>query len=141
MDGSCSGPLTPTLEQGNDHVGVAFASDDLSEQDAECETAVFPNRARDNRVLPCRGGDGRRALRILLGVCSRFKEAYMRARDRDNVSPPPITLRTDQVRKVYGLSAEFLRRHPEIPRYRAGYRTVLYRRDDIERFLEQRRIA
>ncbi len=54
---------------------------------------------------------------------------------------PPVALRADQVRKLYGLSAGFLRKHPEIPRYRAGHRTVLFRRADIEAFLERRRIA
>jgi hypothetical protein len=53
----------------------------------------------------------------------------------------PVTLRADQVHAAYGLSADFLRKHREIPRYRAGHRTVLFRRADIEAFLERRRIA
>lgn len=56
-------------------------------------------------------------------------------------SDQPITLRADQVRAAYGLSADFLRKHPEIPRYRVGHRTVLFRRADIEAFLERRRTA
>ena len=52
-----------------------------------------------------------------------------------------VALRADQVHDMYGLSPEFLRKHPEIPRYRAGHRTVLFRRADIEAFLERRRIA
>lgn len=54
---------------------------------------------------------------------------------------PPVALRADHVRKMYGLSAGFLRKYPEVPRYRAGHRTVLFRRADIEAFLEGRRIA
>lgn len=53
----------------------------------------------------------------------------------------PIALSTGRVQAMYGLSAAFLRKHPEIPRYRAGHRTVLFRRADIEEFLERRRIA
>ena len=60
---------------------------------------------------------------------------------KDAQSAQPITLRADQVHATYGLSADFLRKHPEIPRYRVGHRTVLFRRADIEAFLERRRIA
>ncbi len=52
---------------------------------------------------------------------------------------PLVALRIEQVEALYGLTPEFLRKHPEIPRYRAGHRTVLFRRADIEAFLEQRR--
>ena len=65
----------------------------------------------------------------------------MRSKGNDDPGIIPITLNAQQVYQMYGLSGEFLRRHPEIPRYRAGYRTVLFRRDDIERFLQERRIA
>ena len=63
--------------------------------------------------------------------------------DRNKPAEPqaPVALRADQVLALYGLSPEFLRRHPEIPRYRAGHRTVLFRRADIEDFLARRRIA
>jgi hypothetical protein len=54
---------------------------------------------------------------------------------------PSVALRADQVQRMYGLTAGFLRKHPEIPRFRAGHRTVLFRRSDIEAFLERRRIA
>ena len=56
-------------------------------------------------------------------------------------SEPPVALRADQVQRMYGLSAGFLRKHPGIPRFRVGHRTVLFRRSDIEEFLERRRIA
>ena len=60
---------------------------------------------------------------------------------RTDKPQPPVALRADQVHDMYGLSPEFLRKHPEIPRYRAGHRTVLFRRADIELFLDRRRIA
>jgi hypothetical protein len=65
----------------------------------------------------------------------------MSDRNKSDESQAPVALRADQVRAMYGLSPEFLRKHPEIPRYRAGHRTVLYRRADIEEFLARRRIA
>jgi len=65
----------------------------------------------------------------------------MSDRNKSDESQAPVALRADQVRAMYGLSPEFLRKHPEIPRYRAGHRTVLYRRTDIEDFLAGRRIA
>lgn len=65
----------------------------------------------------------------------------MSDRNKPEESKAPVALRADQVLAMYGLSPEFLRRHPEIPRYRAGHRTVLFRRADIEDFLAGRRIA
>ena len=65
----------------------------------------------------------------------------MSDRNKSDESQAAVALRADQVRAMYGLSPEFLRKHPEIPRYRAGHRTVLYRRADIEEFLARRRIA
>jgi hypothetical protein len=65
----------------------------------------------------------------------------MSERRKEHQAPQPFTLRADQVWATYGLSADFLRKHREIPRYRAGHRTVLYRRSDIEEFLERRRTA
>jgi hypothetical protein len=65
----------------------------------------------------------------------------MSDRPKADEPQPPVALRGDQVHDMYGLSPEFLRKHPEIPRYRAGHRTVLFRRADIEAFLERRRIA
>ena len=52
-----------------------------------------------------------------------------------------ITLTTDEVRQVYGLTAAFLRRHPEIPRIKVGHRTIVFKVTDIERFLAQRAVA
>ena len=52
-----------------------------------------------------------------------------------------VTLTTDEVRQVYGLSAAFLRRHPEIPRIKCGHRTIVFKVSDIERFLAQRAVA
>jgi hypothetical protein len=52
-----------------------------------------------------------------------------------------VTLTTDEVRHVYGLSAAFLRRHPEIPRIKCGHRTIVFKVSDIERFLAQRAVA
>ena len=60
---------------------------------------------------------------------------------KESQKSQPVTLRADQVHATYGLSPDFLRKHREIPRYRAGHRTVLFRRADIEAFLERRRIA
>jgi hypothetical protein len=54
---------------------------------------------------------------------------------------PRVTLTTDEVRQVYGLSATFLRRHPEIPRIKCGHRTIVFKVSDIERFLAQRAVA
>lgn len=54
---------------------------------------------------------------------------------------PRITLTTEEVRQVYGLTAAFLRRHPEIPRIKCGHRTVVYKVSDIEKFLAQRSVA
>ena len=54
---------------------------------------------------------------------------------------PRVTLTTGEVRRVYGLTATFLRRHPEIPRVRCGHRTVVFRVADIERFLAERSVA
>jgi hypothetical protein len=65
----------------------------------------------------------------------------MRSKEKDPPHVVPITLSTEQVYQIYGLSGDFLRGHPEIPRYRAGHRTALFRAQDIERFLEERRIA
>ena len=48
-----------------------------------------------------------------------------------------VTLTTDEVHQVYGLTAAFLRRHPEIPRFKCGHRTIVFRVSDIERFLAQ----
>jgi hypothetical protein len=56
-------------------------------------------------------------------------------------SPPRVTLTTEEVRQVYALTAAFLRRHPELPRYKCGHRTVVYRVSDIERYLAQRAVA
>ena len=56
-------------------------------------------------------------------------------------SLPRITLTTAEVGQVYGLSATFLQRHPEIPRVKAGHRTTIYRIADIERFLAEREVA
>ena len=52
-----------------------------------------------------------------------------------------ITLTTEEVRQVYGLTAAFLRRHPEIPRIRCGHRTIVFKVSDIEHFLAQRAVA
>ena len=54
---------------------------------------------------------------------------------------PRITLTTEEVRQVYGLTAAFLRRHPEIPRIKCGHRTGVYKVSDIEKFLAQRSVA
>ena len=54
---------------------------------------------------------------------------------------PRITLTTDEVRQVYGLTAAFLRRHPEIPRIKCGHRTIVFKVSDIEHFLAQRAVA
>ena len=54
---------------------------------------------------------------------------------------PRITLTTEEVRQVYGLTAAFLRRHPEIPRIKCGHRTVVFKVSDIEEFLAQRAVA
>lgn len=54
---------------------------------------------------------------------------------------PRITLTTDEVRQVYGLTAAFLRRHPEIPRIKCGHRTVIFKVSDIEHFLAERAVA
>lgn len=54
---------------------------------------------------------------------------------------PRVTLTTEEVRQVYGLTAAFLRGHPEIPRFKCGHRTVVYRVSDIERYLAQRAVA
>jgi hypothetical protein len=52
-----------------------------------------------------------------------------------------ITLTTEEVRQVYGLTAAFLRRHPEIPRIKCGHRTIVFKVSDIEHFLAQRSVA
>lgn len=52
-----------------------------------------------------------------------------------------VTLTTEEVRQVYGLTAAFLRRHPEIPRIKCGHRTIVFKVSDIERFLAQRAVA
>ena len=57
------------------------------------------------------------------------------------VTLPRITLTTEEVRQVYGLTAAFLRRHPEIPRIKCGHRTVVFKVSDIEQFLAQRSVA
>ena len=57
------------------------------------------------------------------------------------VALPRITLTTEEVRQVYGLTAAFLRRHPEIPRIKCGHRTVVFKVSDIEQFLAQRSVA
>ncbi len=54
---------------------------------------------------------------------------------------PRVTLTTDEVRQVYGLTAAFLRSHPEIPRIKCGHRTIMFKVSDIERFLAQRAVA
>ena len=54
---------------------------------------------------------------------------------------PRVTLTTEEVRQVYGLTAAFLRRHPEIPRIKCGHRTVVFKVSDIEEFLAQRSVA
>ena len=54
---------------------------------------------------------------------------------------PRITLTTEEVRQVYGLTAAFLRRHPEIPRIKCGHRTVVFKVSDIEEFLARRAVA
>jgi hypothetical protein len=62
-----------------------------------------------------------------------------------NASPAPalarVTLTTEEVRQVYGLTAAFLRRHPEIPRIKCGHRTIVFKISDIEHFLAQRAVA
>ena len=50
----------------------------------------------------------------------------------------PVTLRADQLHATCGLWSDFLRTHREIPRYRPGHRTVLFRSADIEAFLTPR---
>lgn len=52
-----------------------------------------------------------------------------------------VTLTTEEVRQVYGLTAAFLRRHPEIPRIKCGHRTIVFKVSDIEHFLAQRAVA
>lgn len=52
-----------------------------------------------------------------------------------------VTLTTEEVRQVYGLTATFLRRHPEIPRIKCGHRTIVFKVSDIEHFLAQRAVA
>ena len=52
-----------------------------------------------------------------------------------------VSLTTDEVHKVYGLTPAFLRRHPEIPRFKCGHRTIVFKVTDIERFLNSRRVA
>ena len=52
-----------------------------------------------------------------------------------------VTLTTSEVRRVYGLNAAFLRRHPEIPRIKCGHRTIVFKVSDIEGFLAQRAVA
>ena len=54
---------------------------------------------------------------------------------------PRITLTTEEVHQVYGLTAAFLRRHPEIPRIKCGHRTVVFKVSDIEQFLAERSVA
>ena len=54
---------------------------------------------------------------------------------------PRITLTTEEVRQVYGLTAAFLRRHPEIPRIKCGHRTIVFKVSDIEEFLARRAVA
>ena len=72
--------------------------------------------------------------------------------DKENGKRPPrnaakapalarVTLTTEEVRQVYGLTAAFLRRHPEIPRIKCGHRTVVFKVSDIEHFLVQRAVA
>lgn len=56
---------------------------------------------------------------------------------RETSPVPRVALTTDEVRQAYGLTAAFLRRHPEIPRAKCGHRTVLFKVRDIERFLAQ----
>lgn len=48
-----------------------------------------------------------------------------------------VALTTEEVRQVYGLTAGFLRRHPEIPRIKCGHRTIVFKVSDIEHFLRQ----
>lgn len=60
---------------------------------------------------------------------------------RNSVPMPRITLTTGEVRQVYGLTAAFLRRHPEIPRIKCGHRTVVFKVSDIEDFLARRAVA
>lgn len=63
---------------------------------------------------------------------------------RDGARAPAlarVTLTTEEVRQVYGLTAAFLRRHPEIPRIRCGHRTIVFKVSDIEHFLAQRAVA
>lgn len=54
---------------------------------------------------------------------------------------PRITLTTEEVRHVYGLTAAFLRHHPEIPRIKCGHRTVVFKVSDIEEFLARRSLC
>jgi hypothetical protein len=62
-----------------------------------------------------------------------------------NAAPAPalprVTLTTEEVRQVYGLTAAFLRRHPEIPRIKCGHRTIVFKVSDIEHFLAERAVA
>ena len=63
---------------------------------------------------------------------------------RDGARAPAlarVTLTTEEVRQVYGLTAAFLRRHPEIPRIKCGHRTIVFKVSDIEHFLAQRAVA
>ena len=60
---------------------------------------------------------------------------------RDATALSRVALTTDEVRQVYGLTAAFLRRHPEIPRSKCGHRTIIFMVRDIERFLAQRAVA
>jgi hypothetical protein len=71
------------------------------------------------------------------------KDKAKRAQRPISLSPTltRVTLTTEEVRQVYGLTAAFLRRHPEIPRIRCGHRTIVFKVSDIERFLAQRAVA
>jgi hypothetical protein len=71
------------------------------------------------------------------------KEIGRRASRRGSPTPAlaRVTLTTEEVRQVYGLTAAFLRRHPEIPRIKCGHRTIVFKVSDIEHFLAQRAVA
>ena len=77
------------------------------------------------------------------GQLDMAKENGKRASRNGTPSPAlaRVTLTTEEVRQVYGLTAAFLRRHPEIPRIKCGHRTIVFKVSDIERFLAQRAVA
>ena len=59
------------------------------------------------------------------------------------IKPAKRLLTRKQAADVYSVTVEFLERQPvtELPKIRAGHRTVLYDVDDLEQFFKRRKAS